>query len=648
MFQGLLRRFSSSGFSPAFVPVPDGTGDCDIIIPVFNRPDEIRNLLASLSATTNRSLLRRIWIGDDKSDAFTSGTLDRLARESGLPVTVVRRDENLGFGANCNDLFAKSAAPRCIILNTDIRLPPFWMERMIAPFQADPSIVLATPLSTNAANHTVRLLPGQSWLDADRLLAARTPVFPDDCTAVGFCMAVNAELLREKKIPLFDPAFGRGYGEDTDLHYRVLSAGLRSVIVDNLLVHHEGEASFSTLPDYKDMRAKGEAAFRAKWADEHAKCLEEFRKKDALGPVRDPVTLSLRLREKPKHLDILFVLPTSIKRFGGIWFVFEIAHALVAAGFEVGIFTLQDKFAADAMSHGFCAFNDAEDMKARVTSVSCVVSTAQNTVRPALSLVRHYDSVDLLLLQGMEVVLRSGHSADTFLQYARIPNVFSVSECLTEYIRIINPTVNVKRLRLGPDPLVFYPREIDRIPFTVAISANMIPEKGTTQALEIALMLRSRGFRFTIFGWDTASFPVMPSLGEMYEDTSRQGLAKLFSRTEFFIDQSHLEGLGLLPLEAAYCGCIPILGSRGAAEYFFRDGENSLTINGYRNLATTLDRVRDLTRVDKERLRKNAEKLRVEFNLEIGLKDAVREFADLIRFTAPRVKTLGEYARPAA
>ena len=644
MFQGLLRRFSS----PAITTVPSGPGNCDVLIPVFNRPDEFRNLLQCLARTTSQSLLCRIFIGDDASDAFTAAAIDRLAAESGLPITVVHHTKNLGFGGNCNDLFERSTSSRCIILNTDIRLPQFWLERMLKPLELDPKIVLATPLSTNAANHTVRLQPGQHWKEADRLLAGFTPAYPDDCTAIGFCMAVNASLLRQKGIALFDPSFGRGYGEDTDLHYRITTAGYRSVIVDNLIVHHEGEASFSALSDYKDIRSKGEARFQSKWAQQHEKCFAEFQHNNALSSIRDQSTLAFLPSAKPKHLDFLFVIPSTTMRYGGIWFIFEVAQALIAAGFEVGLYSLTGKHASEAVRYGILAFEDVDDLKTNVSSVSCVVSTAQNTIRPALALVQHYGAVDLLFLQCMEVVFRSGHNVDTFLQFSRIPNVLTVSDCLVEYIRIINPAVNVQKMQLGPDPLIFYPREVPRRPRTVLFAANLIPDKGTTQAMELALMLRSRGFQVTMFGWDTASYPIAPEIGEMHTNTSRQSLAELFSRSEFIIDQSHLEGLGLLPLEAAFCGCIPILGQRGAAEYFFKDGENSITINGYKNLAQSLDRIDQMTEREKHRLRTNGMKLRSEFHLEKGLQDAVREFPRMGQCIPPTLPlSLQDYALPA-
>jgi cellulose synthase/poly-beta-1,6-N-acetylglucosamine synthase-like glycosyltransferase len=150
----VLRRF----LAPAAPSAVLGEGDTDLLIPVFNRPDELRDLLRNLESTVfQHPRLRTIRIGNDGSDPFTRDAIDALVRESKLPIIVSHRTKNLGFGGNCNDLFSRSSGAYCILLNTDITLPPHWLERMLAPF-CDPTVALCTPLSTNAANHTIRLL----------------------------------------------------------------------------------------------------------------------------------------------------------------------------------------------------------------------------------------------------------------------------------------------------------------------------------------------------------------------------------------------------------------------------------------------------------------------------------------------------------
>lgn len=44
------------------------------------------------------------------------------------------------------------------------------------------------------------------------------------------------------------------------------------------------------------------------------------------------------------------------------------------------------------------------------------------------------------------------------------------------------------------------------------------------------------------------------------------GVSDLFNKMEFFYSNSYLDGLGLPPLEAAYCGCVPILSKLNGLE----------------------------------------------------------------------------------
>ncbi len=625
VFTGFLRS------APSASPVPP-TAVCDLVIPAFNRPDLLRDLLASLERHTNRSLLGMIWIGDDASDSFSRAEFVRLAKRCTLPVTLLRHEKNLGFAGNCNTLLRRVARPYCIVLNTDVTVPPFWLERMLAPLRQDPSTGLATPFGTHAANHTLRLQPGQSWIEADRLLASRTPAFPDDCTAIGFCLGMDVELLRKHDLFSFDPSYGRGYGEDTDLHYRVLAKGLRSVIVDNLLIHHTEGASFSTVPDGKKIRAEGMERFLKRWGDTHALAYTAFEKRDALAATIDPQTRALRFRSPPQHFDVLFVLPSTHLRYGGVWFVCRMLQSLTLAGLRVAAYVKdRPNIIADTSPFGFTVFQDSEDLRTSVASLGCVVSTSDVTIRTALSLSQQYRCTEALFLQCMEVAFRSGISIDTFLQYRRIPNVVTVSEALCDYIRIIHPDVHVAALPIGPDPFVFYPRDCERIPRTVAIAVNAIPEKAYTHALEFALMLRERGFHLTFFGWDHGKHPIPPEIGEVMTDTSRDALAHLFSRTEFIVDESYLEGLGLLPLEAAFCGCIPITSSKGAPEYFFRDGRDCIRISGYLGLKDVLDEIAALSPGQVARLRSGALKLRTKLGLPQGLDVANTVFRALAK-----------------
>ncbi len=593
---------------------------CDLIIPTFNHPDLLRDLLKNLEKNTNKALLGKIWIGDDASDAFSKEAFRELVQGSSLPIELIHRPQNRGFGANCNDLFARSTATHCIILNTDILLPPKWLERMLAPFLQDSSIALATPLSTNAAEHTVELKPGQDWMSVDGEYEKRQPHFPDSCTAIGFCLGVDRKKLADGGIELFDRTFGRGYGEDTDLHYRVTEKNFRSVVVDNLVVHHIGGSSFSFLPEYQDLRAHAQTVFFEKWSKQYVKMQKRELRRRWMQKVRRK--FSARPSAASRDLDVLIVLPNTLQRYGGVRLACALMASMIASGKRVGMLVTEEHTAPHTRAFGFEPFQSKQEVLQAVSSVGCVLATGNTTMEMAHELAQAFTCSDALLLQGMEISFRAGRNVRTFRAYQQAKHVIAVSEALEEYMALINPKADIAQISAGPDPLLFYPRHVPRAARSIAIALNATPEKGATQALEIGLLLKERGFTLSFFGYDAASFDIPADLGITVERTDPDALAELFSRTEFLIDQSFAEGLGLIPLEAAFCGCIPVRRPRGGGEYIFTDGETCIELRGYKYLREDIDILTGMTQEDCERMRKNMLQLRMKYRLQESLKKA--------------------------
>lgn len=604
---------------------------CDILIPAYNHPHVLRDLLKSLEKNTNRAFLGTILIGNDASDAFSREMFEKMAATSSLPIQCIHQERNLGFGAHCTYLFQKSTATHCILLNTDTLVPPGWIERMMAPFERDARIALATPLSTNAAEHTIALRPGQSWIDADADLASQSASFPDSRTTIGFCLAMDRQKIIESNMPLFDAAFGRGYGEDTDLHFRVLQKGWRSVLVDNLIVHHLGGASFAALPEADQLRKHAQSLFMQRWGREYAKLQNRWKRLNLWRRIASTVRRLHPSRPAPRQLDVLFVLPTTNPRYGGVWFVCMLISSLIAAGKRVGVFVEEEHHAAWSRPFGFEPWSRPKDLWEFVASCGCVVGTGDSTLPMMQTIAAHFHCPDVVLLQGMEAGFRSGRNVRTFRTYQSLRRVLCVSDALADYIRLLNPTADVVSLSSGPDPLAFYPRTAQRVPRTIAIALNRIPEKGTSQAIEIALLLKERGFTLTFFGWDKDAFDIPADLGNSIEKTDRDILADLFSRTEFLIDHSFSEGLGLLPLEAAFCGCIPIIAPHGGPEYIFTDAHDAVLLRGYKHLREDIDRIDRLSDMDKQNMRMNALKLRDRYGLTEALQKAAEALDAIAR-----------------
>jgi len=244
-----------------------------IVIPVYNGRDHLERLLPSLARNTSPEV-EVIFIDDGSPDL---GLEELIAPVStSLPhARYVRHAENRGFVRTVN-AGAELARRHFVILNTDTDVPPGWVERLMAPIFADPSIASATPFS-NAATIFSFPRPNEdnrlpAAFSADRLDAAFRDLPPAEWpgprqleapTGVGFCMAINGDVWRT--IGGFDAAaFGRGYGEENDWCQRAVAGGCRNVLVPNLYVHHDHGGSFAA-EEKQRLLARHTAVLTGRW-----------------------------------------------------------------------------------------------------------------------------------------------------------------------------------------------------------------------------------------------------------------------------------------------------------------------------------------------------------------------------------------------
>lgn len=600
----------------------------DILIPVFNRPDAVADLLESLQRHTPPEFVGKILIGNDRSDAFTTEWLKKQSA-SPLPFEVIHHPQNLGYAGNCNALFAASSAPIAILLNSDTVLPPGWLGRMLAPFEQK-KVVLATPLSTEAANHTVRMNEGQSWRDVDDILKALKPTYPDACTAIGFCMGARRSWFTETKQPLFDETFKRGYGEDSDLHYRVLQSGKRSVIVDDLLIKHAGGSSFSQVEDLSSFQSANRALFFQRWEKLHTQEEAKFRLKNELGRVRDAKTLTVNRRYAKESLDVLFILPGMARRYGGIRVVNALCASLLREGLRAAVLTQERiKDEDDLYGLDFTPWQSPENLKHHVEKIGLIVATAHATIPQAEALAKEYGAPFTAFLQGPEIAFGSGaRFYHTWEEYQRLPHAICVSDFLVEYLRgYTKAPIDVTRF--GPDPLAFYPRELPRQPRSIAIAINKQPEKGSGMALQFGLLAKQLGYHLVLFGFeaDEKKLNLPQGFAECLGPLDSAGLAKLFSRVEYIADFSVFEGLGLLPLEAAFCGAIPLLTSKGGPDHIFTDGKNAVFIPSFVSSTALLDRIEKLESSEKSKLQNGA----VALCNKVGQRSACEDFLRIVK-----------------
>lgn len=264
-----------------------------VVVPVFNALEALDACLAALDRTL--PVATRVHLADDAStDPQVPELILHWRARSRLQVTLVRRERNLGFPANCNRAFRETGDSDLVLLNADTIPAGDWLARLSACAASDATIASATPWSNHGEIVSFPRFVGTNPLPEDPeplALAAATlrPRYPPLPTAVGFCMWLRRAALRA--VGDFDAAtFGRGYGEENDWCLRAEAHGWRHVLCDDAYVAHRGHASFAPLglaPGGGNL-----ARLNARWPGYNER-IARFILDDPLRPDRERLALAL-------------------------------------------------------------------------------------------------------------------------------------------------------------------------------------------------------------------------------------------------------------------------------------------------------------------------------------------------------------------
>lgn len=235
-------------------PVP---GPVTLVMPVFDAFELLTEALARIAAHTVGDW-QLIVVEDASRDARVRPMLRDWAAARPGRVELIENAQNLGFIGAANRGLAAAAARDpdgrriVILINSDAMVPPGWDARLVAPMRDDPTVASVTPMSNEAELLSVPVICAPLALrsgEGEAIDAVARGFGPrqglcDAPTGVGFCMAMNPAFLARR--PGFDPAFGRGYGEEVDWCRAVMAMGGRHLYLPGLFVEHRGGASFGT------------------------------------------------------------------------------------------------------------------------------------------------------------------------------------------------------------------------------------------------------------------------------------------------------------------------------------------------------------------------------------------------------------------
>ena len=234
-----------------------------VVIPLHGGEEEFGNCVKSLSKI--RDLLDKVVVVDNASPYAALSKLDAYE----LPLIVLRNEENLGFGAACNQGIAASNGHVVLLLNSDTFVTRAGLVELIKALMSSGTIAAAGPYTNNSA-HFQRIPVTYTSLETVELfaedLAARNAQNRDVDMLVGFCIAIRRSVLNELGSKVFDERFGLGTWEDNDLCHRLRREGYRLVIASNAFIHHEGSKTIVRMnADFNGLMATNQRLYLKKW-----------------------------------------------------------------------------------------------------------------------------------------------------------------------------------------------------------------------------------------------------------------------------------------------------------------------------------------------------------------------------------------------
>jgi N-acetylglucosaminyl-diphospho-decaprenol L-rhamnosyltransferase len=221
-----------------------------VVVPHYGDPAHALGLLDQLLAQHGLDAIEVVVVDDASPLPFPD--------VEDCHVTVVRRAVNGGFGAAVNDGAARATHPWLLVLNSDVRVEPDTVCRLV---EATPQHTLAGPAVRTAGEVE---LTGRTFPTPRSVVLARVRVLQRFHTARWYQRAIGVDVQATagrvsevdwlagvamllstddfRAVGGFDPSFFM-YCEETDLQRRLAERGVSRLLVGVVEVGHLGGAS---------------------------------------------------------------------------------------------------------------------------------------------------------------------------------------------------------------------------------------------------------------------------------------------------------------------------------------------------------------------------------------------------------------------
>lgn len=565
---------------------------CDIIIPVYNAPEYVNFCVFALFHNTNMKNIGKVYLLDDCSNEITHSLLDNLKSKYGKQVVVIHNEKNLGFIKNVNHGFELSKEKYVLLLNTDCFVAKHTVEKLMEHMEKDSKIGLICPVCSNAANLTLEMYPGYSYMMMDQLLEKHFKGQNyDACTVVGNCLMISRKCINE--VGGLDEIYGMGYGDETDYQFKAMEKGFTAKVAIDTYVFHKAEMSFNTTNQKRSERLeKNRQIFFSRWGEQYNALLAEYQKNDPIEYIKS----TLKKKDILPNFDFVFILPQMGKGAGGIIVVSELVNYLNVLGLTVGMLNLYPGAYNGIMTFASLTPKEISSLKSKY-----LIATIYDSVFLAKKLASKINSKIVYFSQGYEFLFDFGtRYGEVESSFKIADHVMTISHYLQSNYKNMFHIESLLSLNGIDYDIIYHERTSKKKSCRKKIVMNLRSEalKGgfilndiikwiTLQCdnVEIHVIDNSSKSDFGVNNNDSVDLIIHKG------PIDRIAIYELLRDADILVDSSFSEGFGLLPLEAMAAGVVPVISNSLGCKEYAQDGINSFIIDAVNDSSQYIDKI---------------------------------------------------------
>jgi GT2 family glycosyltransferase len=247
-----------------------GAGSISVVVVSYDGLPFNRLCLETVLAHSGEDDLELIVVDNGSTD----GTPEYLTRlgAADARVRILLNGRNTGFSAACNQGLGLAGGEHLVLLNNDTMVPPGWLPRLVAHLR-NPEVGLVGPVTNRIGNEAEIETDYRRWGEFLDFAARRAHEFAGNWIELRspamFCLALRRETF--VRLGPLDERYEVGLLEDDDYADRARAAGYQQRCVEDVVVHHFGEASFGQLVadgKYGRILRANQARYAEKWGRE--------------------------------------------------------------------------------------------------------------------------------------------------------------------------------------------------------------------------------------------------------------------------------------------------------------------------------------------------------------------------------------------